>query len=60
RWKRRRGTLRTCCGRLLTVMRSIYSADGSYGRAFLIAGIFGLAGLILTFAYRLITKSKKG
>ncbi|MCD8097096.1 MAG: OFA family MFS transporter [Lachnospiraceae bacterium] len=42
-----------------TIMRSIYNADASYGRAFLIAGIFGLAGLILTFVYRLITKSKK-
>jgi len=35
-----------------TLMRSIYAADGAYGRAFLIAIVFDIAGIVLSVLYR--------
>ncbi|MNF14366.1 hypothetical protein D3C80_2165650 [compost metagenome] len=37
-------------------MKNVYSADGSYQRAFVIAAIFGITGFILTFAYKWAVK----
>ncbi|WP_019910973.1 L-lactate MFS transporter [Paenibacillus sp. HW567] len=39
-----------------SIMRSVYSADGSYQRAFVIAAIFGITGFILTFVYKWAVK----
>ncbi len=39
-----------------TVMRSVYAGDGSYTRAFVIAIVFAIVGLCLTFIYRLLEK----
>lgn len=41
-----------------TTMRKVFMADGVYTRAFLIAGAFSAAGLLLTFIYRAFTKKK--
>lgn len=41
-----------------TAMRNVYAADGSYQRAFLIAACLSIAGIVLTFVYRLITAKK--
>ncbi|MNW57286.1 putative MFS-type transporter YhjX [compost metagenome] len=35
-----------------SIMRNVYSADGSYQRAFVIAAVCGLTGFILTFVYK--------
>jgi OFA family oxalate/formate antiporter-like MFS transporter len=43
-----------------TIMSNIYNADGSYGRAFIIAAVLAGAGLILTFGYRLKLNMKRG
>ena len=42
-----------------SAMRSIYRADGAYGRAFLVAAAFGAAGFALTFVYRFFTNKRK-
>lgn len=42
-----------------TVMRNVYMADGSYQRAFLIAGSLNAAGIVLTFIYRALSKKSK-
>jgi MFS transporter, OFA family, oxalate/formate antiporter len=39
-----------------TIMNGISNADGSYQRAFLVAIGFSLAGLALTFVYKVVTK----
>lgn len=39
-----------------TVMKNVYAADNSYQRAFVIAAVLGIAGLLLTFVYRYINK----
>jgi|GEM_PF-1739117 MFS family permease len=43
-----------------SVMRSIFAADGAYQRAFLIALVFDIAGIILTFIYRLVLNKTEG
>lgn len=42
-----------------TVMRSVYSTDGAYGRAFAIGCILSLVGFVLTFIYRFFAKKTK-
>ena len=42
-----------------SAMRSIYRADGAYGRSFLVAAAFGAAGFVLTFVYRFFTNKRK-
>ena len=42
-----------------SAMRSIYRADGAYGRSFLVAAAFGAAGFVLTFIYRFFTNKRK-
>ncbi|WFR63756.1 hypothetical protein P9222_05660 [Paenibacillus amylolyticus] len=39
-----------------SIMRNVFSADGSYQRAFVIAAILGLSGFILTFVYKWVVK----
>jgi nitrate/nitrite transporter NarK len=39
-----------------SIMRNVYSLDGSYQRAFVIAAICGLTGFILTFVYKWAVK----
>ncbi|MEI2400669.1 MULTISPECIES: L-lactate MFS transporter [Paenibacillus] len=39
-----------------SIMKNVYSADGSYQRAFVIAAIFGITGIILTFVYKWAVK----
>lgn len=39
-----------------TAMRNVYTADGTYQRAFLIAAGLSVVGVILTFVYRAISK----
>jgi OFA family oxalate/formate antiporter-like MFS transporter len=39
-----------------TVMRNVFSTDNSYQRAFVIAAVIGVVGLLLTFVYRHINK----
>ena len=41
-----------------SIMRNVYSADGSYQRAFVIAAICGLTGFILTFVYKWAVKRR--
>lgn len=43
-----------------SVMRSIFAADGAYQRAFLIALVFDIAGIILTFLYRFVLNKTEG
>lgn len=43
-----------------SVMRSIFAADGAYQRAFLIALVFDIAGIILTFLYRVVLNKTEG
>ncbi|MDC4404527.1 hypothetical protein NQ640_18875, partial [Acinetobacter baumannii] len=38
------------------VMKNVYSVDGNYQRAFIIAIIIALIGFILTFLYKYINK----
>lgn len=42
-----------------SAMRSIYRADGAYGRSFLVAAAFGAADFVLTFVYRFFTNKRK-
>ena len=42
-----------------TAMRTVYMNDGSYQRAFLIACGLSVAGVALTFVYRLVSKKSK-
>lgn len=42
-----------------SVMRNIYSTDGAYARAFLIACACAAAGFVLTFVYRMFAKKEK-
>lgn len=42
-----------------TIMRNVYNADGAYQRAFLIACILSVAGVALTFVYRVAVKKGK-
>lgn len=42
-----------------TAMRNVYSADGAYQRAFIIAAVLSAAGVALTFVYRVVTKHGK-
>ena len=39
-----------------TAMRNIYSASGSYQQAFLATCALSLAGVLLTFLYRLVAR----
>ncbi|MEK4663610.1 OFA family MFS transporter [Priestia sp. FSL H7-0729] len=39
-----------------SIMRNVFSADGSYQRAFVIAAILGMSGFILTFVYKWVVK----
>ncbi|MNN97265.1 hypothetical protein D3C81_2164040 [compost metagenome] len=39
-----------------SIMKNVYSTDGSYQRAFVIAAVFGISGFILTFVYKLAVK----
>lgn len=41
-----------------TIMNNVYNADGSYQRAFIIAGALGIAGLIMSFVYRIVKKKE--
>lgn len=41
-----------------TIMNNVYNADGSYQRAFIIAGALGIAGLIMSFIYRIVKKKE--
>ena len=41
-----------------TIMNNVYNADGSYQRAFIIAGALGIAGLIMPFVYRIVKKKE--
>lgn len=41
-----------------TIMNNVYNADGSYQRAFMIAAILGIAGLIMSFIYRVVKKNE--
>lgn len=41
-----------------SIMNNVYNADGSYQRAFIIAGVLGIAGLIMTFVYRVVKKKE--
>ncbi len=42
-----------------SAMRNIYSTDGAYARAFLIACACAAAGFVLTFVYRMFAKKEK-
>lgn len=42
-----------------SAMRNIYSTDGAYARAFLIACACAAAGFVLTFVYRMFAKQEK-
>lgn len=42
-----------------SAMRNIYSTDGAYARAFLIACACAVAGFVLTFVYRMFAKKEK-
>ncbi|OKP92976.1 OFA family MFS transporter [Paenibacillus sp. P32E] len=39
-----------------SIMKNVYSADGSYQRAFVIAAVFGITGFVLTFVYKRAVK----
>lgn len=41
-----------------TIMNNVYNADGSYQRAFIIAGALGIAGLVMSFIYRIVKKKE--
>lgn len=41
-----------------TIMKNVYTADGSYQRAFLIAVGLNSAGILLTFVYRILAKRR--
>ena len=41
-----------------TIMNNVYNADGSYQRAFIIAGALGIAGLVMSFVYRIVKKKE--
>jgi OFA family oxalate/formate antiporter-like MFS transporter len=41
-----------------TIMSNVYNTDGSYGRAFVIAAVLAVVGLILTSVYRGWTKAQ--
>lgn len=41
------------------VMRNVYAADGTYQRAFLIGCGLNVAGILLTFLYRVVVKKQK-
>lgn len=41
-----------------TAMRTVYSIEGSYAKAFLIACTFSAVGLVLTFLYRVFRKKE--
>ena len=43
-----------------SVMRSIFATDGAYQRAFLIALLFDVVGILLTFVYRVVLKKTEG
>lgn len=42
-----------------SIMKNVYSTDGSYQRAFVIAAIFGITGFILTFVYKWAVKHQE-
>lgn len=42
-----------------SIMKNVYSTDGSYQRAFVIAAVFGITGFILTFVYKLANKKNQ-
>ncbi|PNQ82244.1 MULTISPECIES: OFA family MFS transporter [Paenibacillus] len=42
-----------------SIMSHVYSTDSSYQRAFVIAAVLGIAGLILTFVYKLTTRKNQ-
>ena len=42
-----------------TVMRNVFSAQGSYQKAFLISAAFSFAGVILTILFHFIAGKKK-
>lgn len=42
-----------------TVMRNVFSTDGTYQRAFLISATFSAIGIFLTLIFRLVTRNKK-
>lgn len=42
-----------------TVLKNVYAADGSYQRAFIIAIVIAIVGLLLTFVYRYINKKER-
>lgn len=42
-----------------TVLKNVYAADGSYQRAFIIAVVVAIVGLLLTFVYRYISKKER-
>ncbi|WP_196000618.1 OFA family MFS transporter [Clostridium sp. 1001271B_151109_B4] len=41
-----------------TVLKNVYATDGSYQRAFVIAIVIAIVGLLLTFAYRYINNKE--
>ncbi|KAF6634554.1 OFA family MFS transporter [Paenibacillus sp. EKM208P] len=41
-----------------SIMSHVYSTDSSYQRAFVIAAVLGIAGLILTFVYKFTTRRR--
>ncbi|WP_328801243.1 OFA family MFS transporter [Paenibacillus sp. LX16] len=42
-----------------SIMSHVYSTDSSYQRAFVIAAVLGIAGLILTFVYKFTTRKNQ-
>lgn len=43
-----------------TAMRNVYISEGSYSKAFVIACCLSIAGIILTFIYRVLNKREAG
>jgi hypothetical protein len=41
------------------IMRNVYASQGAYQNAFLIACGLSVAGIILTFVYRMVGKAKQ-
>nr|WP_202403912.1 OFA family MFS transporter [Paenibacillus sp. OT2-17] len=42
-----------------SIMSHVYSTDSSYQRAFVIAAVLGITGLVLTFVYKFTTRKNK-
>ncbi|WP_068496180.1 L-lactate MFS transporter [Paenibacillus kribbensis] len=42
-----------------SIMSNVYSSDHSYQRAFVIAAVLGITGLVLTFVYKLATRKNQ-